>query len=475
MDKKNENNKPIKASIGYTVGNYCLKGIGLITIPIFSRLMTTADFGTYNTFLAYESILYIIMCLALHGSLKNALYRYDKKFSNYVTSIAIIPLLMFFLFFMISVIFNNRLSKILGINSNILQLLVIYSYCTGLVIYYQTILSLDYNFKEYLKLSFFNVIFSVFISIILMVTVFSERRYIGRVIGGTLSYLIIAIYIWYRMVKKAYPKYNVDYWKYGLKIGVPLISHGLSQIILLQFDRIMINKMIGSSQAGIYSFAYTIYTLVQITTNSLDTVYSTWVFKKIHENDLDNIRKVATLFTLFIAGICTGVMLLSPEIIFVLGGSKYKESVICTIPVILGGFFAMAYVIPSVIEYYYEKTKYISFGTSIAMVINVVLNYICIPRYGYVSASYTTLFSYVVYFCIHIVISKKLCGQYLIKMHYLFATVFILLVAFISSFLFLDDFFKRLLILTGLITIGFYLITRVYGWKNLKHILQRKN
>ena len=41
-------NRVIKAGIGYTVGNYLLKGINFLTVPIFTRLMSTVDYGTYG-------------------------------------------------------------------------------------------------------------------------------------------------------------------------------------------------------------------------------------------------------------------------------------------------------------------------------------------------------------------------------------------------------------------------------------------
>lgn len=44
-----DNKKVIKAGIGYTVGNYLLKGLSFITIPIFTRIMSTSDYGLYNT------------------------------------------------------------------------------------------------------------------------------------------------------------------------------------------------------------------------------------------------------------------------------------------------------------------------------------------------------------------------------------------------------------------------------------------
>ena len=82
--------KIIKAGIGYTVGNYLLKGLSFLTLPIFSRLMTTADYGLYNVFITYQSILYIILGIAIHSSYKNAKYKYGERFNEYISNSMVI-------------------------------------------------------------------------------------------------------------------------------------------------------------------------------------------------------------------------------------------------------------------------------------------------------------------------------------------------------------------------------------------------
>lgn len=455
-----------KASIGYTIGNYCLKGIGLITVPIFSRLLSTADYGIYNTFLAYEGILYLFIELALHESLKNAKYKFEGKLDEYTSSITIIPIILMLLYGAMVFIFGKLLMPIVGLSKILLYLLIWYSFCSGLVVFYRFRLALDYNYNEYLKISFANVIANVTLSIFLILNVFDQDRYMGRILGGTISFTIIAIYILIRLYRKATPKCNSQYWKYGLKIGVPIIPHGLAQILLLQFDRVMINSIVGSAEAGIYSFAYTIYSLIQIFSQSLETVFSPWVFSELKKNleqGKKKVQKIGTCFMLLLAGACTTVMLIAPEVILVLGGKKYADSVYCVCPIVLGGFFAMSYCIPAVIEYFYEKTFYTSIGTTIAAAMNIVLNIIFIKKYGYVAASYTTLISYLVYFSLHEYISKRLCGFNMILNKYLLVALAILGVAFTTSVLFVGQVIIRLSVLLLLVVIGIALIIHLYG------------
>ena len=47
----------IRAGLWYTIGNMLIKGIPFLTLPLFTRLMSTSDFGIYNTYISYDCFL----------------------------------------------------------------------------------------------------------------------------------------------------------------------------------------------------------------------------------------------------------------------------------------------------------------------------------------------------------------------------------------------------------------------------------
>ena len=61
----NINKKAVKAGIWYTIGNMLLKGCIFLTLPIFTRLLSTSDFGIYNTYMAYEGLITALLGLGL--------------------------------------------------------------------------------------------------------------------------------------------------------------------------------------------------------------------------------------------------------------------------------------------------------------------------------------------------------------------------------------------------------------------------
>jgi len=83
----NNNAKAIKSGIWYTISNFLLKAIGFLTTPIFTRLLTQAEFGEYSNFASWLNILTIIVTLNMEASLISAKYDYKDRFDNYIYSV----------------------------------------------------------------------------------------------------------------------------------------------------------------------------------------------------------------------------------------------------------------------------------------------------------------------------------------------------------------------------------------------------
>ena len=177
VTKELKKNKVLKAGIGYTIGNYFLKGLGFITVPIFSRLMAVSDYGIYNTFLSYEGMLYLFIGLALHSSIKNAKYKYgDERLDSFTSSITIFPLIISCIALIMGNLFLPVINKFLSIGRVEYNLLIILCLCSSLLYVYQSRLVLEYNSKSYMKMSYFNALSSVAMSIILMLTLFKDQK-----------------------------------------------------------------------------------------------------------------------------------------------------------------------------------------------------------------------------------------------------------------------------------------------------------
>lgn len=443
---KLKQSKVFKAGIGYTIGNVMVKGINFLAIPIFSRLLTTEEMGLYTVFAAYEAVLFVFIGMALHSSIRSAKYEFEGKIDDFTSSIMGIYWINLIVALFISIVFNKILTKLLDLDLVTLVMLVIYSFGIAVVTLYNARISLDYEYKKYIKVSLASTIGNVGLSLILIKTIFNSSRGFGRVLGITISTVLVTVYIIYDLYKRARPTFRKKYWKFGIKYSLPIIPHGISQVLLAQFDRIMINKMIGKSEAGIYGLVGNIKLILAIISDSISEVWMTWFYEKMKNKEIEAVRCRARQLCYFFLIIAIGVMSISPELVLIIGGQKYAVGKYVAIPMILDAFVLFIYnvIVPS--EYFKQKTSFIMWGTMSAAVINIITNYIFIQKYGFIAAAYTTLFAYICYMILHLVISYRLMRFSIIPVSCIALCLLSIVIIAIVDLIFIDNIFVRYLV-----------------------------
>ena len=76
-----------KAALWFTICSFLQKGISFITVPIFTRLMSTEEYGTYTVYLSWLQILTIMTSLYLfNGVYDNAMAKYEKQRDEYTST-----------------------------------------------------------------------------------------------------------------------------------------------------------------------------------------------------------------------------------------------------------------------------------------------------------------------------------------------------------------------------------------------------
>lgn len=410
-----EKQSVVKAGIGYTIGTILIKGISFMTLPIFSRLLTTEQFGVYNVFVSYEAILYVVVGLALHVSMRSANRQFKGKINEYTSSISLIYILNAVLFLLIAILFGGPLSRLLGFKQSIMILLVLDSFGSSVLTLYNNRISLNYAYKKYIVAGLCNSLGNVGLSLILMFTLYREERDIARILGATVTLFLLSLVILESFFRKAKPAYNREYWKFGIRYSLPVVPHGISQVLLAQFDRIMIRSMVSDAAAGIYSLAGNVQLVLTVLTDSIATVWSTWFYQKMDANDTKDIQHRAFQLCRMFAALCVGMIAIAPEMIWILGGKQYEQATYVAVPLVIVSFVLFVYNVVAVAEYYSQKTTYIMYGTLAASVVDIVLNLFFVSRFGFVAAAYTTLTSYIFYLIFHMQLSRKLLGFSIVR------------------------------------------------------------
>ena len=171
---KTLNQKATRAGIYYTIANMFLKGCVFLTLPLFTRILSTNDFGIYNNYMAYEGLLSAILGLGLYGTVKNAKFDFKENFNEYLSSVLSLSLIVFVFVVLILNLFYPFYGNYLGFSRFVTNCLVFQSFGSYLIYFYGSKLNIEFEYKSYIFLSFFNTIVNILLSFILIIYIFNK-------------------------------------------------------------------------------------------------------------------------------------------------------------------------------------------------------------------------------------------------------------------------------------------------------------
>ena len=396
--------KVIRSSIWYTVANVSLRAVAIITTPIYTGMLTKADYGRANTFNSWIDVFNVFACLCVVYSIGRAKLDYGDKFDEYMSALQGLSSSFGFFLLIFAFIFREALSGWIHYEVPLAVGLFAYLCVSPSVEYMMQKCRYEYRYKENILISVITCVGQVVLSITLML-LFNDSRYIGKILGVIIPTAIMGIVFYIRFIVRGKVFYNREYWLYALKIGLPMIPHALALILLAQMDRIMIKDICGDADAGLYIFGYSFATLLMIFTNAIGQAWLPWFNETLYAGDGGRIRNIQKKLVMLGCFLSFAFIVAAPEALMILSisNSSYWIAKYVVPPIVLGTLAQYFYTNYVNVEIFCKRTPIIAIGSCAAALINYVLNRMFIPRYGYIAAAYTTLASYLVLMIIHFV------------------------------------------------------------------------
>ncbi|MBQ9314242.1 MAG: oligosaccharide flippase family protein [Clostridia bacterium] len=399
-----------KASLWFMFCTIIQKCLSIITTPIFTRIMDVEQYGMYSTYLSVVSIVTVILtlnfdtCAYMNGISK---FKSEKEKDELGTSLLSFTFILTLIIGIITFFARDWVSNAISLSPSLICLMLIEILFIPPVKFWMVKQRFSYHYKSLVFVTLGMLLFNNIFGIIFVLIGKYEQATL-RVLSIVLIQAIVGCIIYIKYIHKTGIKCFWKYWKYGLKLNIPLVPHGLSILILSSSDKLMINKMVGSAQAGIYGVAYSAAQIINAIKLSLVDAIRPWIYTKIKSKQYDEIKNVCNFLFLINILITFIIVGFAPELIKILASKDYYEAIYIIPPVAASSFFTFVYNICSIVEIYHEKNKNIMIASVIAAISNIVLNVIFIKKYGYLAAGYTTLFSYILLSMMHFYYLRKI-------------------------------------------------------------------
>ena len=414
-----DNRKTIKTAFWNTIANVISLTVGTVMVPIITRVISQEELGIASTFVANRNTLVILATLAIYAFVNRAMIEFPNNQIDFIFSTSIFIIIAVVVCFIVSFPFKQVIMHLLSLDEFLYYWLFVSMACFSLY----SVASYYCIFKNYSYIVFAIVLTVGPVSQLLSVALAYAMPgvgHIGRVVGLDAVYVLVSFILIACLLRtklkttsRAYSGtsdivFRPIFVKKALLFSVPLIPHLLSQMVLTQCDLTMISYITGPENSGIYSMGHTVSNLAYTVMTQLMAAWSPWVYRRIQNGNIEAVKKNSSMMLVLGAYLSCGLMTIAPELIHLFLPSSYEPTTGIIAPLTMAMFLSFIYLFFYDLEYFYKKTHWIAIASIITAILNIALNLLLLPRFGYLIACYLTAASYAALVLLNLFFALKL-------------------------------------------------------------------
>jgi O-antigen/teichoic acid export membrane protein len=385
-----------KHSIVYGLGGTLNKLIGFFLLPVYTRLLTPADYGILSLLTVTSSLATIVAQLGLGSAFFREII-YEGSDEQAVESTTLYFLLgESALFFGTLIFISPGLSNLIfgTMDRAYLLRLVFLSDWVGVVdVVFNARLRARAQSSLYSLLSVAR--FTVGILLNLYYIVVLRRGVEGLIVAALISDALFASLYFVLMAKDLRRTFSILILRRMLRFGIPLVPVGLSSLLLTMADRYFLKHFSTIAQVGLYSLGYNIGMVMNLVEQAFQLAWPPHRFAIAKQpNAKHQFARILTYYLLAFGFLAMVLSLLAKELLMIMTTPKFYPAA-AVVPLI-----ALSYIFSGVRHMtntglaILNKNYYVPPIIVGSALLNLGLNYVLIPPYGMIGAAWATILSY---------------------------------------------------------------------------------
>ncbi|MBR7178011.1 MAG: oligosaccharide flippase family protein [Oscillospiraceae bacterium] len=392
----------VKATLVFAIASFATSGINYLTTPIFTRLLSGAEYGTVAVYNSWYSIIRVFasMTLIFPGILNVGLYDHSENRWKYLSSMLGITSLCTLVLGGVYALCPGLFQNLLGLDHSLMVLMLLSCFALPATTMWTMKQRYEYRYKVTFFVSVGSAVLAQAVSVIAVLAAKENLDQVRLWSAGAVNMGVGAVLFCY-ILKQGRSFVDLPLWKKTFLVAIPLIPHYLGGELLSSMDKIMIDAMVGKAEAGIYSLAAILSAIGILLWRALSVMFNPFANAKLGKREFADIREAVKPLMLVVGVLCVIASLAAPEIIRILATEEYLAGVYVVPPVAAGIFIHAMYDTFAAVSFFHKKSSRIMTATLTAAAVNLVGNYLFIKWFGYIAAGYTTLLSNLVLTAMH--------------------------------------------------------------------------
>jgi O-antigen/teichoic acid export membrane protein len=381
----------------YTAASILSKLIAVALLPLYTRYLTPADYGTAEVLFASVVAASIVIRLGVIEAILRFYYKAGEDPAK-VVSTSFAALFWFStLAALIALPFAKPISEAL-LNEpapDLARIAIGGLWALTLNEYLLTLFRLEERARAYFLVTIGSVLAAIALTVVLVVGKEEGARglLIGSYASGAVFVLGLIVVHWHRLSLWV----DRHLLRRMLRFGLPTMPAELSLYALNFVDRIIITRSVGLTAVGLYSLAFKFAQGVNVLVRGFQLAFPPLAYS-IRDDDEAG-RTYAAVVTWFVTGLAFVVIamwLFSRWLVLAFAAPKFFDSYEAIGLISTAVTLYALYMVLVVILGRTGRTEFNFPATIAALVVNVALNLILVPSMGIVGAGIALLASYIV-------------------------------------------------------------------------------
>lgn len=372
----------------YTVANIANSAIPFLLLPLLTRVLSPEEYGLVALFTTLATAFTAFAGLSVHGAVNVRYFVPGTVHPRYVgTAFAVLGVSSFALLAAV-LLAAPWLSEWTHLSKLWLTLAVLAA-ATQFVI--QIRLTMWQVRGEAVRYGMFQVGQTALNLSLSLLLIGIGLGWQGRALGYVVALVCFAAFGLFTLDRSSRIEWSFDraYAKDALRFGVPLIPHVLGTLFIASSDRLMVARLMGVQDAGIYAAAMQIGLVIAVLSDAAAKAISPWLYGNLtRANEAVKLRVVRATYAFFIAVmlVAIGFGFVAPRLLLLVG-AEFRSSESVVMYIALGGAFAGMYLMVVNYVFFARRNGFLSAASLSVGVFNLIASYLLVTRNGAVGAA----------------------------------------------------------------------------------------
>lgn len=395
----------LKAGVWYVISTFLVKGLSFITTPIFSRLMEPADYGEFSNYASWQTTLLILTGAELYNTVARAYYDFKADFDKYVSSVTMASILVTAALYAVFLLCGDWIYRIVSIPPQFVHMMfftLTFQACKQVYLARERTL---YHYKSVAAMSVINVLVPTLIAVVMVVLAKDGQKLQARIYGFYGPAAAIGIICGAMLLLRG-RSFHMQYCKYAFKLSLPLLLHYLTAYLLTSTNVMVTKSVLGADAAAIVSITTSTAYVLTLLLQAVSGAVTTWLMDCLDQKRHDTARRGLLLYCGGVLLLGTCVILVAPELIWILGGSRYTAATELMPGLILAAVIQAFTTVFTIILTYQKRVLGTAICTAVIAVVSIVAKIMLLPALGIQALAWTNVVAFAVLF---------VCGYFMVK------------------------------------------------------------